>query len=249
MEVVKIADRILSPTAINTYLYCPRKFYLRYIKKLRTRPSIHLIKGQIVHQTLHQFNKNNPQIPTTTPIGKIRTDLLNIFNKLWENAKGRLDALNLTPEQIDFYRNDSERMIFNYSHWFYKHGYPSPDMTEARFFSKNLKLMGIVDAVYEKPSKTILVDYKTSKNPELTEDINRQAALYALLYMDKYQKLPEAVWIHFLKEVDNPRLIHVDEHLLDYAKILLESIREKTKGYDEQSYPCTCGGYCERDFV
>ena len=61
-EVVRIEDRILSPTAINTYLSCPRKFYLRYIKKLRTRPSIHLIRGQIVHQTLHQFHKNHPQI-------------------------------------------------------------------------------------------------------------------------------------------------------------------------------------------
>lgn len=247
--MVKIADRILSPTAINTYLYCPRKFYLRYIKKLRTNPSIHLIRGQIVHQALHQFHKNHPQIPKATPIGKIRTDLLNMFNKLWDNAKSRLEALNLTPEQIEFYRNDSELMIFNYSHWFYKHGLPSPDMTESRFFSNNLKLMGIIDAVYEKPSKTILVDYKTSKNPELTDDINRQAALYALLYKDKYKKIPEAVWIHFLKEVDNPKLIHVDEHLLDYAKILLESIREKTRGYDERSYPCTCGGYCERDFV
>ena len=27
--------RWLSPTAINTYLRCPRKFFLRYIKKLK----------------------------------------------------------------------------------------------------------------------------------------------------------------------------------------------------------------------
>ena len=63
------------------------------------------------------------------------------------------------------------------------------------------------------------------------------------------KKAPEVIWIHFLKEVDDPKLIHVDEHLLDYAKILIESIREKTKGFDEESYPCTCGGYCERDFT
>ena len=38
------------------YLSCPRKFYLRYIKRLRTRPSIYLIRGLIVHKTLHEFN-------------------------------------------------------------------------------------------------------------------------------------------------------------------------------------------------
>ena len=37
-EVIRIANRILSPTDINTYLSCPRKFYLRYIKKLPTKP-------------------------------------------------------------------------------------------------------------------------------------------------------------------------------------------------------------------
>ena len=179
----------------------------------------------------------------------IRSELLTIFNGLWDKAKDRLDYLKLAPEQIEFYHNDSELMIFNYSHWLFKHGLPSPDMTEARFFSKNLRLMGIIDAVYENQGKTILVDYKTSKNPEVTDDINRQAAIYAFLYMDRFKKAPESIWIHFLKDVDEPKLIHVDEHLLDYAKILVESIREKTKGFDKQSYPCTCGGYCERDFA
>ena len=45
-----IPERILSPTSINTYLNCPRKFYLRYIQRLKSRPTIHLIRGQIVHR-------------------------------------------------------------------------------------------------------------------------------------------------------------------------------------------------------
>ena len=93
-----------------------------------------------------------------------------------------MDYLELTPEQIEFYHDDSELMLFNFSHWFYKHGMPSPDLTEARIFSKNLRLMGIIDAVHENQDKIILVDYKTSKNPKITDDIKRQAALYALLY-------------------------------------------------------------------
>jgi CRISPR/Cas system-associated exonuclease Cas4 (RecB family) len=47
-----------SPTSINTYLRCPRKYYLRYIKGLKSKPSIHLIRGKAVHETIAQFIQN-----------------------------------------------------------------------------------------------------------------------------------------------------------------------------------------------
>jgi RecB family exonuclease len=247
--VVRIKKRILSPTAINTYLACPHKFYLRYIKKLRTKPSIHLIRGQIVHKTLHEFHKKNPCISHATPIEQIRWQLLKIFNLQWEAAKDRLNYLGLTNELIEFYHDDSERMLFNYSHWFSKTGMPAPDLTEARIMSQDFGLLGIIDAVFKETDKVVLVDYKTSKYAKITDDILRQAALYSLLYYDRYQKIPEAVWIHFLKEPGDPVPIHVDDPLLDYAKILVESVRKKTLSGDKADYPCTCGGYCELDLI
>jgi CRISPR/Cas system-associated exonuclease Cas4 (RecB family) len=247
--VVRIEKRILSPTAINTYLFCPRKFYLRYIKRLRTKPSIHLIRGQIVHRTIHDFHKNHPRIAPGISLHALRQELLNIFERHWEEAKESLDSLGVTREEIGFYHDDSQLMLLNFSHWFYKNNMPSPDLSEAKIVSKTLSLMGIIDAVHEWPEKVILVDYKTSKNPVITNDIQRQAALYALLYQDKYKIVPEAVWIHFLKTPDDPQPIHIDDELLNYGRILIESVEEKTTSYDEQSYPCKCGGYCERDFT
>ena len=247
--MVRIKKRILSPTAINTYLSCPQKYYLRYIKKLRTKPSIHLIRGQIVHKTLHEFHKNNLGMSQTTPIGHIRQELLKIFNRQWTAAENRLNYLDLTKEQIDFYHDDSELMLLNFSHWFFKYGMPAPDLTEARILSENLGLLGIIDAVFEQPDKVILVDYKTSKHAKITDETLRQAALYCLLYYDRFKKIPDAVWIHFLKEPGDPMPIGVDEALLDYAKILIESIRKKTLSDNKADYPCTCGGYCNRDFI
>ena len=55
--------RWLSATAINTYLRCPHKFYLRYIKKLKTKPSIYLFRGMAVHEALAEFNSNQPGGP------------------------------------------------------------------------------------------------------------------------------------------------------------------------------------------
>ncbi len=109
--------------------------------------------------------------------------------------------------------------------------------------------MGIIDAVYENHDETILVDYKTSKHVKITEDIKRQAAIYGLLYQDRYHKTPAALWVHFLKDALNPVPIHIDDALLDYGKMLIESVREKTQSLNEADYACTCGGFCERDFI
>jgi hypothetical protein len=43
--------------------------------------------------------------------------------------------------------------------------------------------------------------------------------------------------------------IHVDDELLQYGKILIQSVRKDTESKNENEYPCTCGGYCEKDFI
>jgi len=247
--VVRIEQRILSPTAINTYLSCPRKFYLRYVKRQAFKPSIHLIRGLIVHDTLYQFHRNNPEISQQTPIGEVRRRLLEIFNRMWEKAMPRIASLGLSEEEIRYYHDDSELMLFNYSHWFYKHHMPTPELSEARILSKNLMLMGVIDALLPDGDGVALVDYKTSKNIEITSDMERQAAFYALLYQDKYKIAPDKVLVHFLKTPEEPLVIHIDEQLLEYGRIVLQSIREKTISQDEKDYPCTCGGYCEEEFM
>lgn len=179
----------------------------------------------------------------------VNHELLIKFDQQWKNAKEQLNALGLTDEQIRFYYEDSKRMIQNFGRWFCRKDTTPADRSEVRLFSKNLGLMGIVDAVHKTSEKVDLVDYKTSKYAKITDDIQRQAMLYALLYQDKYNIIPDTVWIHFLKEAGDPLPIHIDELILEYAKILIESIRGKTTSKSEASYPCTCNGYCERDFI
>ncbi len=121
--------------------------------------------------------------------------------------------------------------------------------SEVKMFSNYLGLMGIIDAVRVDNGHISLVDYKTSKNPIVTDAIMRQAVLYALLYRDRHGRAPDIVYIHFLKNPGDPIAIHIDELFLEYAEILLESLREKTRSNDADQYPCTCGGYCKREFT
>lgn len=231
------------------YLRCPHKYYLRYIKKLRTKPSIFLIRGSIVHKTIEKFNQNQPAIFQKLPEKMVRYELISTFNDLWEKATTRLNALGLTSEQLKFYHDDSERMLVNFSKWFCQSTLAPATKTELKLFSNNLRLMGIIDAVHENSEKDILVDYKTSKHANITDDIRRQAALYALLYQDKFRKVPESVRIHFLTEPGEPQIIYIDEHLLEYGKVLIDHVRENTVSTSKEAYPCKCGGYCERDFI
>ena len=247
--MIRIKTRTLSPTAINMYLSCPRKFYLRYIKRLKTRPSIYLTRGLIVHQTLHQFNKNHPETLSNTTLEQVHQELLTIFNVKWENAENSLNSLGLSEKQINDFHHESELMLLNFGQWVFFNGSSTADLAEARMRSNRLGVMGIIDAIHIMKDKVVLVDYKTSRSADITDDITRQAAIYALLYQENFNKIPEEVWIHFLKFPNNPQTIHIDENILTYGKILIESIHDKTTSIYENNYPCTCGGYCERDFI
>lgn len=239
----------MSPTAINTYLYCPRKFYLRYIKRLKTKPSIHLIRGLIVHKTIEAFHQNQPKVFRNLPVKMVSYELISIFNDKWQAAQYNLNNLSLTQDEIVFFYEDSKRMLENYSKWFCSSNWPVPKASEEKMFSKNLRVMGIVDAVYNMAEKVKLVDYKTSKKAEITDDITRQAAIYALLYEDRHGVVPESVCIHFLTEPGDPVPIRINDSVLEYGKELIEDIRNKTISMAETDYPCTCGGFCENDFI
>ena len=248
--MVKIAAaRLLSPTAINTYLSCPRKYYLRYIKKLASRPSIHLIRGNVVHKVIARFSRewHRPEGDATSL--EITMALLQLFEEEWDRATPGLESLGLPAEELQDYRDESQLMVINFGFWLERYDISPPNRVEARLSSQRLRLMGIIDAEYGIGGETILVDFKTSKRADITPEVERQAALYALLYEDLYGHPPEDVWIHFLKYEDDPLPVGVDKELLQYGRDLVESIHQKTISTLEKDYPCTCGGYCHRDFV
>lgn len=247
--MVNIYKRILSPTAINTYLSCPYKYYLRYTQKLKSKISIHLIRGRIVHQTLRDFFANCRKNGSDRSFDGMFQKLLEIFSRLWAEADGNFRMLNLPDTEIDLFREESEMMLLNFMEWHYRNNLKAPDSTEFRILSKQYGLIGIIDAVYHDGDQVTLMDYKTSKYSKVTDDILRQAALYALLYFDKFKKAPYAVGIHFLNSTSQPSPIYIDENILAYSKTLVDSIRQKTLSDDVKDYPCTCGGRCKNDFI
>ena len=54
--------QLLNVTALSSYLYCPRQFYLQKIKGLRQPPTQPMAEGLIRHQVLETFGNNEEKL-------------------------------------------------------------------------------------------------------------------------------------------------------------------------------------------
>ena len=80
--------RVESPSSINTFKQCPRKYYYVYVKKLETLPSIHLIRGKIVHSVLEDFFKvDSGKLPDDNCDVLLHGLMMDFLKNKWLEAK------------------------------------------------------------------------------------------------------------------------------------------------------------------
>jgi CRISPR/Cas system-associated exonuclease Cas4 (RecB family) len=238
---------MLSPTAVNMYMRCPRKFYLRYVKKLKSKPSIYLIRGMAVHGALAKFFSLN--ITPDSEVSALKLRLVTFFHEAWAKQSETVYKLALSQDDIDKIYIESINMLYAWHHRFLKtvpQGIHKP-RTEVKLFSRKDNLMGIIDAIYEIKGHVLLVDYKTSGKDDITSEIEIQMALYALLYLENYRKLPDLIAVDFL-QTGARKFFPATKELVYEARSLCSDITEKTQSKKEEDYPCTCGGWCDKEF-
>ena len=99
--------------------------------------------------------------------------LLDLFEKNWHKQKNEIQKLGLDGKTIDEFYSESQAMLLGWLKRYVKKRYRRPK-TEIKLFSKTHKAMGIIDAVFTDNGRILLVDYKTSKKNEITQDIKVQ---------------------------------------------------------------------------
>ena len=246
-------DRIHSPSSINLYKKCARKYYLRYVKGIPLLPNVYMVRGTILHSVLEKFfdtdlkGINFENYETT-----FKARLQELALKAWQENKKLLDSFILTDDEIKSYFNQIIMMALN---WFdlFNHRIKlfSQDLfenafeklkpvREKRYYSPYYRVQGYIDAVENLNGSVRIMDYKTSSDVKISEEYKLQLAIYALLYFEEHGKLPDKVGIYFVRaDGISEELIQVGQELLDYAKNEILEIKEKTLSEKEDDYPKT----------
>lgn len=241
--------RIESPSSINTYKQCPRKYYYRYIRRLPTSSSIHLIRGSVVHQVLEDFYDVELDEERTQNFRFLHLRVLSLFTKHWKKEKKQLDTLQLSEEELRHYFDESIMMLQNWFNRFktkmrrrmengedFKTAFNNlTPQREEEYASEAFMIKGYIDLIHEVDGQIMVLDYKTSKKDTITAEYRLQLAIYAMLYEEKHGKKPHYVGIDFLKSME--KILPVDDELVQHAKFEIEQIHASTSSDDEIDYP------------
>lgn len=250
--------RIQSPSSIITYKQCPRKYYYQYIARLPTKPSIHLIRGKIVHNVLEDFFKISIDgINNENYAEKLKKLIQEMLMIEWKNKNNEIESLELKKDDLQFYFDETILMMINFANNFVQRiekrinkGLTFSDafkqltpVTEKKYISFDYKVQGYIDAIEDIDNEIRLIDYKTSKNTVISVENKLQLAIYTLLYNEEHGKKPDRVGVNFLKDVTH--YLDVDEELLKLAKFEIEQIHMSTDTDKIDDYQLKPGPLCK----
>jgi len=251
-------ERILSPSAVNLYFQCPRKFYYRYIKKLPMKDSIYTVRGNIVHDVLEKFYDLDASKLTNLNYKKImHTELSNLFENEWKNKKSKLAALGLEKDTLNMFYEDS---ILQIDKWLNKFltmvdkklievfmikdawKYFQPKHRELRLVSNIIGVQGYIDQVVSLNGRTVVIDFKTSKSPKVSPDYALQLAVYHLLYKEKFEVEPET-FLWFLKF--GLKKVDITEKLIADSLFKIEQVHMALQNKKILDYPKNITPLCK----
>ena len=258
VEVMEKYEGItLSPSSAITYTRCPREFWFSYVMRIKTPPSIHLVKGTVVHKVLEDFFKKFED--------NFQDRSEKIFLALWasKDIQDDLEELKLEPEVLEREKQDCMNMIhlyimglelkFNYlifaekaqnkRHAFYL---LKPKMKEKYYRDEELNLHGYVDRIHtDFKSEVTIGDYKTSKRYGIgiKDEYELQSAIYALLYERCEKKRADWTSIIFLRYGEEVRT-RVTPSQIRVALDTVKTINAAVVSNKKCDYPMREGKFC-----
>lgn len=248
--------RVQSPSSINTYRQCPRKYFYQYILKLPTGENIHLVKGKIAHSVLEKFfDIDIKHFKEENYKKELSYFMKNLFNAFWLKNLSKFADIRANEKEIIEAREEIAEMLANWLQCFFDRIDNSglsfgeafkkfkPIEVEAEYSSPKHMVKGFIDVVEDIDGEIKVLDYKTSGSFEISDNYELQLAIYALLFKEKHGKLPHKLSIWFLK--DKEQILEMDERLIDKAIKEIEAIHSKTDTNLIENYPKVTSGLCK----
>ncbi len=255
-----MAKRLESPSSINTFKQCKRKYYYNYIEKIPTLSNIHQVRGNIAHSVLEDFYDISLEGFTEENYAlKFKGVIQTIFVATWKKYEKKLTELNLKKDQEMFYFEETMMMLMNWMNHFLKDftGMVEKEkisleeafskltpIRELEYKSEQHSVRGFIDAIRHQENEVHIIDYKTNSRFDIKDSIKLQLAIYSLLYFEKHGKIPSKVGVFFLRH--KLKLFNVDEELLKLARLEIELIHAHTSITGNKiDYPRTITPLCK----
>ncbi|HLD88767.1 MAG TPA: PD-(D/E)XK nuclease family protein [Candidatus Nanoarchaeia archaeon] len=213
-------ERFVTATMLSSYLYCPRKFFLQQVLKLREPLNDKLVKGKIRHDVLNEFSiceKEILQEMIVKDLHEIEEIYINMYSDLFKKKiSEKSDVLNKFNVGInEFYdlgmfsfTNESKRRAFAVQKMIEK-GVSGEELyeniepriiSEKEIVSKHYELKGIIDRIEVFNDSFVPVEFKTGKTPRegVWQGNKVQIAAYCMLVDDFFGRKTRKGFVHYL---------------------------------------------------
>jgi len=205
----------LSYSRVNTYLNCPYKYKLAYIKGWRASPTAPISFGLTIHKTLETYHKEEM---------KELNDLLDVYEQSWVNEGFS------SPQQAIEYHERGLKILNDYYFSSQK------NKGEIVFIEKEFQfpfghhvVRGTIDRIDKNPDGIYeVVEYKTHVDKWKPSRVNSdlQMTLYAIACQRGLGLDPVRLSLYFLSH--NEKIVtQREEHQKQEALCLLEKVAEK----------------------
>lgn len=183
----------LSHYQIDDYRTCPLKYKYIHILRVPILPHHSVVYGRAIHEAVkeyHQRKMNGQKIS--------EEELVEVFERSW------MSEGFLTREHEERRLETGRRALHNFFEDQEQSGLtPTYVEEEFNFFLGKNKVVGRWDRVDVRGSEVIIIDFKSSdvrkqKDADRRVKESLQLNIYALAYQESYDKIPDAVELHFL---------------------------------------------------
>ena len=226
----------ISFSAMNNYFSCERGFYYGYVKHFPQETSLTAYgdAGSCVHKVLESYDKSTDELilmfDDVWKEKKLDTTNRGMFNRLLKKEQYIQSIIIGKSRNYDIDKHE-ERLEFKYR------GY-------------NIK--GFIDVITKDET---VIDWKTSSKP--SDDYKEQMKFYAMLYYQKYKRLPKNFIIDYIKiDQISEDIISMNEVKETKVKIdkFIDDVESKMKFSDwkfnqDSCFFCPYKNRCKHDMV
>jgi len=240
---------MIAVSALPTYTYCPRKFYLQYVLEIKPIEVDRMVKGEIKHKVFDQINRIEEEIvkrivpENLKEVGMIYKQeyykaLMNtIEQKESTILKVGIDKKELLEETWKRLMQEAELRAKNivnfaeqcnmYSKDLWEHLTPKY-ITELSVMSTKLKLRGRIDRVEVEDEKYTPIEIKTGRMPVngMWPGDKMQLGAYILLLKQKYKA--EHGYLEYT-EYGARKKLEMDDRLQEEITDLTEEVHDTIK--------------------